>query len=252
MGIGIALVVALAAWSPAPEASAPLPAASTAASQIGEVAITTTGRGKSSVPAERASMVLNLRCAGQSQAEAQTSLDTATAALIHDLLAIGVPRKSIVEGEQLGSLGFIGNEAFSEELPPEVQQQIAKRPRYATTAVTVVLDDLALLPKVQQLLRGRGAVTLERPDYELRDDRAARQLAIADAIRRARAEAQAYAASVGMRVDRLTGIRDLSAAPSVFGGYPEMMKQLSERRGAKKLVVETEVDVAADFILTSR
>jgi uncharacterized protein YggE len=87
------------------------------------------------------------------------------------------------------------------------------------------------------------------PVYSLRDpDRGVRE-ARTDAIRKARAEAEDYAAKVGMRVGRLIriGVHDVSEQWVMV----EMMRRLSPDGGAPTSV-DTKVSLSFDFALVPR
>jgi uncharacterized protein YggE len=105
---------------------------------------------------------------------------------------------------------------------------------------------------VQELLDQKDAVTLESPLFELSDNRAARSAAIADAIQKARLDADAYAAALGMRVSRLTRVKDQNAQASPFGNYAELVEKMVQQKSGPRGKVETDVNVVIEFALAPR
>src|ERR1044071_593832 len=165
----------------------------------GGIPLEVAAKGISIVPADKATMVLNLRCNAATSTEAKRLVRERASDLSRELIAAGVPSRDIVIEEATARLGFVANEAV-QSIMDAAQQGEAKPKRSASLAVTVTFADMSLLRRVQQLLDQKDAVTLESPAYELSDNRAARRAAIADAIQKARADADSYAASLGMRV----------------------------------------------------
>jgi uncharacterized protein YggE len=92
------------------------------------------------------------------------------------------------------------------------------------------------------------------PDYELADDRAARRAAKADALAKAKEEADAYAAMLGMRVSRLLRVGERGAAdmtdPSEILAYVKAARAGGGVTDERK--VETTVRLAVDYALVPR
>ncbi len=215
----------------------------------GEVELTVASKGASVYPADKATTTFNLRCPGATIEEATAKVNAVADGLTKELVARGIPRQNIVVDEPSARLGFVGNEAITADLPPEMQQAIAKQPRYATLTVKVVVTDMSLLRGLREVTAKNGLVSLENTDYELNDDRAARRSAIADAVRRANADAEAYASSLGLRVARTIRVTDQAANPSIMGNYSELMERMILRKNVASGKVETSVNVAVDFVL---
>jgi uncharacterized protein YggE len=217
----------------------------------GEIPLEVAAKGVSTFPADKATMVLNLRCSAATSAEARKLVRERADNLSRELIAAGVPSRNIAIDEPIARLGFVGNEAI-QSVMDAAQQGEAKPKRSSSLAVTVTFADLALLRRVQEMLDQKDAVTLESPSYELSDNRAARRAAIADAIQKARADADAYAASLGMRVARLTRVRDQDAQASPFGDYGELFQKFAQQRNAPSGRVETDVRISVEFALAPR
>jgi hypothetical protein len=171
--------------------------------------------------------------------------------LSSELIGIGVPSRNISIDDPATRLGFVGNETI-ESVMNSVDQSAAKQKRLSSLAVTVTFTDLLLLRRVQDFLDKKDVVTLESPLFELSDGRAARRAAIADALQNARADAEAYAASLGMRVSRLTGVQDQSAQASPFGDSAEVFQRMMQQKTLPRGKVETDVRVTVEFALAPR
>ncbi len=219
----------------------------------GETRIQIHAKGISSDPADIATMFLNLRKSGKTTPEALAAVNALADRLTRDLVARGVPRGDISREEAPYSMGFVGNEAVPEDLPPELAEVMANPSKTATATLKLHLSDVSLLPRVRQLLAEEEALVAQSPDYSLKDDRSARDAAIADALRKARADAEAYASSLGLRVGRVVEVKDLATQSSMLDGIPAAMLKAMQRDGAdSRAIVETAVRLAVDFILLPR
>ena len=237
------LVLGLAQATAQAPATAPIVAS-------GEIPLEVAAKGVSAMPADKASMVLNLTCSAETSAEAKKLVRDRADGLVRELVAAGVPRANI-SVDDFRRTGFVGNEVLVAAMNA-AQANAPKPKRSAYLAITVTFTDFALLARVRDLLDQKDAVSLESPLYELSDSRAARRAAIADAVRKAREDADAYAASLGMRVSRLTEIRDQSAQASPFGDSAEVFEKMMRQQTASKDKVETDVRVAVGFVLAPR
>jgi uncharacterized protein YggE len=216
----------------------------------GEIPLEVAAKGVSVAPADKATIVLNLTCSAETSAEARKLVKDRADGLVRELVSAGVPAVDIsVDGSS--RIGFVGNEAIEAAMNAG-QPSAAKPKRSAYQAITVTFTNFALLARVQELLDHKDAVTLESPLYEISDARAARRAAIADAVRKARDDADAYAASLGMRVSRLTEIRDQSSQASPLGDYSDVFEKMMQQKTVSKGKVETDIRVAVGFTLTPR
>ncbi|HEX8215008.1 MAG TPA: SIMPL domain-containing protein [Allosphingosinicella sp.] len=252
---GRVLAIAALALIIRPEALGAQSDSSAARAPLGpdETALRVSAKGSATLPADAATMHLDLRSTAQTEQEARRAVAALADELRRDLIARGVPAASIVveEGTR-NTLGFIGNAALEE--PPEVAVAMARLPKSASMTITLELSDMTLLPRVRQLLHDRDFVAAQPPAFRLRNERPARDAAIAGALARARADAEAYARPLGLRVGRLVEVRDLAASSSASGGFEgEMMTALVRGiRGDDSATVVTEVHLAVDFILLRR
>lgn len=242
--IGLATIVA-----------APAAANDHAALLANEVPLQVVGIGKSSVAADRATLTMNISQSGATNAEARAKVQAQGDVLIAELVKRGVPRRSISVDEGVSRMGFVGNEAY-----PEFQEALAqaggapkKIERKAALSIKIVLDDLALLPRVRQFLDERNAIIAESPALDLRDDRQARHAAMRDAVQNARAEAEVYADAVGMRLVRVIRISDPAGESALGAEYADLMRKMMALKGTTEAgKVETIVRVNVEYALAPK
>jgi uncharacterized protein YggE len=233
------------------QVSSPVVERPTSVLASGEIPLEVAAKGTSINVADKATIVLNLRCSAETSVEAKKLVRERADSLSRDLAGIGVPTQNIAIDDPATRLGFVGNEAI-ESVMNAGEQGTAKPKRWSSLAVTVTFTDLSLLGRVQNFLDQKDAITLESPLFELSDARAARRAAIADALQNARTDAEAYAASLGMRVSRLTGVRDQDAQASPFGDSAEIFQKMMQQKTAPRGKVETDVRVTVEFALAPR
>jgi uncharacterized protein YggE len=96
--------------------------------------------------------------------------------------------------------------AYKEGQPPTIQAYEARN------SVTVTLSELTRVGAVIDAAAGAGATNVDSLSFTLREDKAARQQALADATRAALAKAQTIAQALGGRVVRIVEVQEASAA----------------------------------------
>lgn len=250
----IAAALGSACLGASPVAAAP---ASSAELVANEIPLHVLGKGKSSFPADRASLTMNIKRSGPTASEARFNVSLFADQLVAELVRRGVPRSAITVGEGPSRVGFLGNEAFAAAMMPEGDSQAAaiksKATKQASRSIEIVLDNLAHLPRVRQFLDEREALVLEGPTFELKDDRLARRAAINDAIQNARREADAYAAAANMRVTRMIDIQDQASQTSMYGEFDDTMRKMMSRSlQSNGTQIETRVAVSVGFALAPR
>ena len=96
----------------------------------------------------------------------------------------------------------------------EQRREYIEQPRItgyvAQNTVAVSTTRLALVPKLIEAMFAAGANNVYGPTFSLDDDRSALAAARQDAVTRARAEAEAYAAAFGKRILRVVRISERS------------------------------------------
>jgi uncharacterized protein YggE len=141
-------------------------------------------------------------------------------------------------------VGFIGNEAY--DVP-----DVAPRPEKSTSTVVIGirLPNPNRFEAMREALEAAGAATVADPEFALSDDRAALEQAKADALGKGRAEAEAYARSLGMRVVRLARVSERATSEVLSAQVmQEMMNRLTGGVSADS-DVETKASVGMDFVL---
>jgi uncharacterized protein YggE len=149
-------------------------------------------------------------------------------------------------------MGFVGNEMTGDyELPAGTAEQLNHLVNMSSRSLEIVVRDLAAAERVRGALRQVGAGQVIGPLYELSDDAEARDAARRAALGRARADAEAYAAAMGMRVARIVRVGARPANDSASAIMIAAMTR-AQRAGLDEAAVETEVRLAVDVALAPR
>lgn len=219
-----------------------------------EIPIEMAATGAAFLPADKATVVLSLRKTGATNREARANVRAFADQLTSELVALGISKASIDLQEPTNRLGFVGNEAVAEMMESMGQASTApKRPVSATASLELTISDLALLPRLRGLIDQKDAIVMENPAYSLSDDRRGRNAAINDAIAKARLDADAYAAALGMKVDRVIGAKDQAAQASMFfPEYEKMFERFTGQSDVKSGMVKTSARVIVEFALSPR
>jgi hypothetical protein len=232
-------VVAAAALCAAPAGAADNPSAPLAPD---EVLLELASTGVAHNHADTITVDVSVSATAATPAEARHQVAAQVDRLLVAARASGVAAEDIkVENSQ--RYGFAGNEAYTAEEPP-----VPPKPT-ATLVIELRLHDVGGFPALRDALEAAGAAHVPEPDFSLSDDRVAREEAKADALRKARGEAEAYAHSLGLRVVRVVRVSEREAPQfSSPAGMRDMMKMLNGGGNADG-DVETMVNVAMDFVL---
>ncbi len=243
-------------------AAAPALAAAPAAAAIGdgpvstqplaraEVLLELTAVGTARQRADLATFNLFVVCAGATEAEAIRLMEQRIAAIRAAARALGVQNNEIrVQGastvdpadalEGLDAVPPEGAEA------PTAGQQHAVRSR-----VEIRFSDIDRVSQFQGRLPGLGIADMGGPAYSLTNDREARRRAREDAMRTLRADAEAYGASLGLRVIRLVRVSERLGTDffSLMAGNGPAAQRMTV--GASPTSeVEVSAFVSADFAL---
>jgi uncharacterized protein YggE len=150
--------------------------------------------------------------------------------------------------------GFIGNEAYDPSDPPEVPQAMAatmaRKTAYST--VRIRLTDAALVDRVREVLDQQNQSMTGAPTYALNDDRAAKNEAIADAIAKVRQDAEAYAAPLGLRVERITSVSSYGDVTQTLPDVNFLAQMMAGAQEGPSNSVTTRAQVWANFVLAPR
>lgn len=232
----LALILGSAGAVAQPVSTAPLGAR--------EVLLETSAEGVARTPADRVSLMVTLRASAATAAVARAALARNEARLVAAARSAGVGPEDLDEYHATGPFGMVGNEAMLRGAAQPVEGE-----KTALKILEVRVRDPARLDSVRAALEAAGGEVGD-PVYSLVDDSAARQAARDEAVAHARAEAEAYARSLNMRVSRIVR---LSSRPSADTSSIDMMQAVFQRMmgrgGSPSPVIETSLRVAADFAL---
>jgi uncharacterized protein YggE len=238
---GIALPAA-AAPAQAPVSVAPLAAR--------EVLLEVDAVGKVSNPADVATVTIPVSLSRPSASEARKAAAAQAERIVAALRAAGVASADMRAYEPSHRrFGFAGNEAM--EAPGEVGAALADiQPKAASRTIEVRLRDPATFDRLREAAEVAGAGNVAGPVYTLSDEAPARAAAKADAIAKARQQADAYARTLNMRVGRILRVSE-RGSPNVFSVQQMQgwMQEMMGKSGPDDGRVETTVTVSVDFAL---
>lgn len=121
----------------------------------------------------------------------------------------------------------------------------------ATSDGTVQVDDIARVTEVGAAVSANGRWSASTTTYEFIDRPKAHKAALADGLRRARAEADSYAASIGYRVLRIKGMTNTAAPFSVTDIFTMMSR--TEGPGKDNKFMQSDfAPVGVDFVLVAK
>jgi uncharacterized protein YggE len=265
----IGLSLALAAAPAAAQAQAPL--------APGEVLLELGSIGTATVPADLATIRLAISGHGETEAAARADLESRYRRIAAAARQAGVPAAAIVRGElnQIEDMrtidvretppppaeetpppGMVRPDAVITALPPSTPIQPPTPSHYAGSAVMVRITDVALVPALRRAFAAAADSEFGNgvPVYSLTDSRAARQTARAQALAAVRADAETYAASLGMRVVRIVRVSERTGVgllPYLLGD-PNLPRRLfgpGENRDPDVTVLAV---IGVDFALAPR
>jgi uncharacterized protein YggE len=216
----------------------------------GELLLEIAADGVSHVVADKVTVAVTLNSTGATAAEARAANAALTAHIVAAARSAGVNGADVrIVERRSGALGFMGNEAI-ESL---IQSQSSDPPKVESSTVVIRLRDPKRFAALRDALEAAGADHVPDPLYELDDNVAARRSAKADALRRARDEADVYARNLGMSVGRILRV---SERPGPNYEDAEGLQLLVRRTmGASEGPandIETRITLAVDFALVAR
>lgn len=124
----------------------------------------------------------------------------------------------------------------------------------ASIMVTILVRNIDRVPALQHALRGGEDSYISEPTYSLTDSRRARQEARRQAIAAARADAEDYAAALGLRVVRIVRVTERVGTDVIgmmMSDSTEMRRLLSMNEGQGGDIT-TAVALGMDFVLAPR
>ncbi|MBX3561819.1 MAG: SIMPL domain-containing protein [Sphingomonas sp.] len=221
----------------------------------GEVLLEMSVTGTSRVRAESARILVTVNARGASPVEARTAVEAMVQQVVGIAESAGVAAADIRPARRSGPVGFVGNEAFPDDETQlaMIAAQAQQGRNFASRVLEVVIRAPERADRVRAALEEAGVGMVSAPIYRADDEGAARRAARADALAKARADAEAYAASIGMRVARIVRISERMGAEGVgWTVFATMMRQAAGNEAVEGSEVETQVHLAVDFALAAR
>lgn len=172
--------------------------------------LTVTGRAEVSAEPDRAVVRLGVVGEGAEASAAQDQVNRAMEQVLEAVMALDVPERSI-RTEDLSLYPI-----YSNEQRPAPEQQEPRITGYrASNVVSVELDDLAQIGDVIDAGIEAGANQLQGISFQLQDDVDARNRALTEAVRDARAQAEVLADAMDVRLQGISQViaGDYNAQP---------------------------------------
>lgn len=219
-----------------------------------EVPLGISERGSVHSRPDRITINVPVMASAETAAAARAANQAIVDKLIRDLLAQGLDRDAVQLAPTGGAaFGFVGNEAYDPDNPvaPNLPGASTKR-RTATSLLQIKLHDQAGIETVRRVLDLDDQAMAGPPQLALADDGDARRQAATVAIAKARADADAYAASVGMRVSRMTRVSNYGPAGSGDNYTTVADNIMAMAQGQTTSDVTTSATVWIDFMMVPR
>ncbi|HTU10728.1 MAG TPA: SIMPL domain-containing protein [Allosphingosinicella sp.] len=243
-------LVATAQGSGAPVSTQPLAS--------GEVLLEVNALGLVTTRADRATLTFNITGAGESEAAARADAQRNIAEVRALLRAQGVAEADIrvqpVSAYADASLAEAN--VMTYDVSENMAMPVATPSATANAQAEIVIRNVDRVPAIQTALSERGIYTLGGGAYALNDDSVPRRQARVQALQKARADAEAYAASLNMRVARIVRVTErlgldlLGLAATESQLVTQLFMSGMARSGAAE--VPTVVAVGVDFALVAR
>jgi uncharacterized protein YggE len=236
-------------------AIAPATASAQAAGAVspGGIELHLMATGESVNHADYVTFYVPISTTGENASAARSANSAAIAALTSALVSRGVDRAAITLLPASTRFGFVGNAAYDPDIPqvPPGSAAAMKR-KSAFSTLQIRLSDPALFRRVQDALDEQNQAMIGAPSCSLKDDRAAKNAAISDALAKARQDAEAYAAPLGLRVDRITSVSNFGDANSAIPDANFLTRMMFGVPEDSADSVTTSAQVLVDFVLVPR
>jgi hypothetical protein len=245
------LVAAVPAAADSPVSLPPLAA--------NEVLLETSAVGVARSPATSAMLSASVRVEAATEEEARRAATAAVQRVTAAARAAGVAAADIdagavaVSDDMYGGMGNMMGNIDGDNMNATMDMA---QVHYATSTVSIRLRSAAAVPGLLNALGEIENVTPGSPDYMLDDESAARRTARTEAIRSSRADAEAYAASMNMRIARVLRITErtgLDLAALAIGESSLITREMRAfERSQRDGQVSTYAIVGVDYALAPR
>jgi hypothetical protein len=260
----VALGAALALAGTLPGASAVVVAQAPVSTQPlapGEVLLELNATGTVVTRADAAVMTLRAMGSGNTAAEARAAAEREAARLAGIARGAGVAPADVQimpvmlspdYADLVGPPPYDGADMNAVSVALE-DDAARPRTRNATAMVLIRGRDLASLQPMIRAMEQGDAVMESEPRYSLRDTDAARREARNRALANARADAEAYAAALGLRVVRVVRVTERLGFDFISMMVNERaMRRQIEANDGRSPDIETSVTIGVDFALAPR
>jgi uncharacterized protein YggE len=158
---------------------------------------------------------------------------------------------AIAAAEGANAAAAAADEASAAARKEALRRKARKLPWFdARFTATIRIDDLRIYPAVAELLNIRTGPGAESPtDFRFKDPATVHARAVADAVAKARTEADVYAKAIGGRVTRIARISNTETPVS----GPEIVNLISTLDGRKhlwKVPATHSASVAVDYVVS--
>jgi uncharacterized protein YggE len=251
----------IAAWLALSSVVAAVPAAADSPVSLpplapGEVLAEVAVIGVAVAPATSASITLAIAAPGGTDAEARRTLDGVLRRVRAAAAAAGVAASDI----EIGTPGFSADDyAMTTNMADfDVREMngTMDSARYGRVEATILVRNPRAAPELHAALTGIEHVSVHSIAYALDDDAAQRRAARADAVRRARADAESYAASMNMRVSRVLRVTErigTADSSAMISGNSALLRDLRDREtDGGDGTIRTYALVGVDYALAPR
>lgn len=253
LALALTASVPLAAETQAPVTTQPLAA--------GEVLLEVNAFGMVGSRADRATMTFSVTGSGETEAQARAATQTAVREVRSALRRLGIADADISIGQVNASAGMtmttetaVTNAADALENDMMMDTNMVMSSASGQAQAEIVVRNVDRVPAVQQALMERGIYGAV-PVYVLTNDAGPRRQARTQALEKARADAEAYAAPLNMRIVRVVrvterlGLDMLGLFASEMQRVGQMFTPAMMQQGPE---VQTMVVVGVDYALAPR
>jgi uncharacterized protein YggE len=248
LGVSLALGAAGPASAQAPVSAQPLAS--------GEVLLEVNALAYVTSRADRATLSVVVSAVGADAPAARRATEAKLARVVAAVRAAGVAAEDIDAGHITTGVNY-GLVAVDQAVVADGRNtSVPDPPRTATgnSALTIVIRNVDRVEAVRDALSANEVESYQPPEYRLVDNTAQRREARAQAMRKARADAESYAAALNMRVVRVVRVTERLGLGGIglIASEADTVGSLFTRSWRRTPEVDTIVTVGVDFALAPR
>ena len=230
-----------------------------------EVLLEVSASGTANSPAELATLTGMLSTRGATEAEARRARDADVRRIIAAARRAGVTASDVTIGDAEAFDSYTMADASMEMAPVEAVEadmgatscNVGCPPQMSEVTLSSPVElrfrDPARVGELTQAVANEGLdISFSSPTYSAGDQNAARRAARAEAIAAARADAESYAAALGMRVVRVVRVTErmgMDLMSLAMGASSPLLAMMQQQEQAQGPDIPTFVAVGVDFAL---